>query len=442
MKKWGNGVRVQAIIKTAMFRVLLLLLPVFLMGGPLLAQTDSSALTKVLEDFNIKASVGFQLWGTYSQGTQVLDEATGDFTPVDNRFTPQIRRSRIGLSGQPYANLKFKLTAALDLVGRDLLGATEGGANNGSSPGFRLWNAVVHWQLDPQKDHFNLVAGYMIGPIGRESTTSALRSNSFEKAWSQNYLRRHLVGTGPGRTTGVLLGGQFLGKEHQLHLTYEAALQNAVFPSLSGNSTGRNFSPLLVGRVSVHFGDPEHSTYRTSHRVNYFGQRHGLTVSLGGARQGSTDLFRQNAAYGIEWLYNTSGFHLDGEYYQLHRTGSAGTSTHSATGYVRLGKNLPLPKQLTLEPVVSYWYFRGLEAAEDVATANQLKAFAGRDGGLDLGVNLYFNPNTKLSLFYAHRHGGSGEARPEEVNNNFFFQSGVGAIQRGSYLGLGWVMTL
>ncbi|MTB50338.1 porin [Lewinella sp. W8] len=425
-----------------MFRVVLLLFPIILMGSPSYAQTDSSAFTKVLEDFNIRASVGFQLWGTYTHGMRVLDEDSGELLPVDNRFTPQLRRSRLSISGQPYQTLSFKLTAALDLVGHDLLAATEGGTNNGSSPGFRLWNAIVRWQIRPEDDRLNLLAGYMAAPIGRESTTAALRSNSFEKAWSQNYLRRHLVGTGPGRATGVMLAGQFTGKQHPLHLTYEAAVLNPVFQSLSGNSTGAAYSPLLVGRMAVHFGDPESAGYASGHRVNYFGKRHGLTLGVAAARQGKSDLFRENTAYGIEWLYNTHGFHLDGEYFQLHRTGLTGTSTHSATGYVRAGKNLPVFRGYVLEPVVSYWYFRGPEEAEDVAAANALRSFAGGDGGLDIGANLYFNPNTKLSLFYAHRHGSMGAVGPQDINNNFYFQSGVGTIARGSYVGAGWVIIL
>jgi hypothetical protein len=425
-----------------MYRLLFLLLPVLLMGKVSFAQKDTSALSRVLEDFNIKAKIGLQLWGTYSHGTRVLDEASQKMVSVDNRFTPQIRRSRLSLTGQPYPTLKFKLTAALDLVGRDLLAATEGGANNGSSPIFRLWNAVLQWQIQPENDHLNLLAGYLVAPIGRESTTAALRSNSFEKAWSQNYLRRHLVGTGPGRTTGVMLAGQFLGKKHPLHLTYEAALLNPLFQSLARNSTGRASSPLLVGRIAIHFGDPESKQYSAGHRVNFFGKRQGLTVGLAAARQGNTDLFRNNAAYGVEWLYNTHGFHLDGEYFQLRRKGISGTETNSATGYVRIGKNLRAFKGTTLEPVLSYWFFRGPEDAEEVATANELGAFAGIDGGLDIGANLYFNSNTKLSLFYAHRHGGMGAVGPQDINNNFYFQSGVGTIARGSYVGAGWVIIL
>ncbi len=112
------------------------------------------------------------------------------------------------------------------------------------------------------------------------------------------------------------------------------------------------------------------------------------------------------------------------------------------TGYLRLGKNLSLPRGLVLEPVVSYWFFRGTDTSEGVREANLLDSFSGKDTGLDLGANLYFNPNTKLSLFYAHRAGDAGEGPPQLTNNNFFQQPGVGAVRRGSYFGAGWVVIL
>lgn len=411
--------------------------------SPAFAQTDSTQLSRLLSDFRIKTSVGLQLWASYSQNMEIFDAESSSFERVDNRLNLQLRRSRFSISGQPYRTVKFKVTAALDLVGHDVLAATEAGGNNGSSPNFRIWNAHASWQLIPDSDLLHLTAGYFVAPIGRESNTAALRSNSFEKAWSQNYLRRHLTGIGPGRAMGLMLGGQAHNGADNKHLTYEIALQNPVFAAFAGNSTGAEASPLLSGRLSLHFGEAESEVYSMSHRVNYFGKRKGLTISLAAAQQGRTDCFSSNGAYGVEVLYNTPAFHLDGEYFFLHRAADVLASSpkvKATTGYARLGSNISLPRQLVLEPVVSYWFFRGAESIAEIAAATSLESFAGGDDGLDVGANLYFNPNTKLSLFYAYRAGSSGEGQAELINNNFYRQPGVGSVQRGSYVGAGWVI--
>ncbi len=415
-----------------------------LAASPLFAQRDSSLLSNLLKDYQIKTSVGLQLWATHAQNMQVYSPTVeGGYLPVDNRTNIQLRRSRFTISGQPYTTLQFKLTASLDLVGHDVLAATEAGGNNGSSPNFRIWNAYLNWQLTPPNDLAYLTAGYFVSPIGRESNTAALRSTSFEKAWSQNYLRRHLTGIGPGRAMGIMLGGQLQNSRDKTWLTYEVALQNPVFEAFNGNSTGMANSPLVSGRLSTHLGDPENQRYSLSHKVNYFGKRRGLTLSLAAAHQGETDYFDQNTAYGAEVLYNHPAFHLDGEYFFLSRTGTDGTetiATNATTGYLRLGKNFTLPRALILEPVVSYWFFHGPKSAAELVQADLLHTFTGNDAGLDVGANLYFNPNTKFSLFYAYRTGDAGAGLPQLTNNNFFQQPGVGAVKRGNYFGAGWVV--
>lgn len=408
-------------------------------------QADATQFSKLLEEYQIKTSVGLQLWSTYGQGVEVYNAQTQAYLPVDSRLNFQLRRSRFSLAGQPYPTLKFKVTTALDLVGHDVLSGTEAGGNNGSSPSFRIWNAYLNWLLRPEQECLYLTAGYFVAPIGRESTTSALRSTSFEKAWVQNYLRRHTVGIGPGRAMGVMLGGQFSNADANRHVGYEFAVQNPAFTAFGGNSIGTQASPLFTGRISFQVGDPENKGWTMSRKVNYFGKRQGLTLSLAASRQGRSEQFSSNYAYGIEALLNTKAFHLDGEYFVLGRVGSTpgvSTKTTSSLGYLRIGKNITLPRKLTLEPVISYWFFRGPTSAEGIEQANRLLSFSGTDTGLDIGANLYFNPKVKLSLFYAHRTGDEGEGSLETINNNYFRQSDLGAIRRGSYFGLGWVVML
>lgn len=408
------------------------------------AQDAPSSLSKVLDKYEIKGSVGLQLWGTYGYGMKVID-ADGLAAPADARFNGQLRRSRFSLKGNPYTTLSFKVTAALDLVGHDVLSGTEGGGNNGGSPAFRIWNVVVQWQRKAQDDRLHLVGGYFVSPIGRESNVSALASTAFEKAWSQNYLRRHLVGIGPGRAMGLMVAGQLHTTDAGRHLTYELALQNPLFTGLSGNSAGLAYSPLLTGRLAFQLGDPEQSSYRPGKKVNYFGKRRGITLGLAAARQGGTDLFDRNTALGADGLVNAGSWHLDGEVYRLVRsravTDGRTLESDGYTGYLRLGHNVELPRKLILEPVVSYWFYRGATDLSGIASANELGTFSGTDSGLDVGANLYFNPKTKISLFYALRRGDAGQGTPTTVNNNYFRQPGVGVVERGSYVGLSWVGT-
>ncbi len=410
-----------------------------LIAGNVRAQPAPSALSKVLEEYAIKGSVGLQLWSTYGYGMKVVGE-DGTATAADARLNAQLRRSRFSLTGKPYATVSFKVTAALDLVGHDVLSGTEAGGNNGGSPAFRIWNAYVQWQRKAADDRLYLLGGYFVSPIGRESTVAALSSTSFEKAWSQNYLRRHLTGVGPGRSMGLMLGGQLHAETGKRHLTYELALQNPVFTGISGNSTGIAYSPLVTGRLAVQFGDPEWATYQPGKKVNYFGARRGLTLGLAAARQGNTDLFDRNTAWGVDGLLNASNWQLDGEFFRLYRSAN-GEENRGYTGYLRVGRNLDLPRALILEPVVSYWFYRGGTGLGEIETANRLSAFSGSDSGLDIGANLYFNPKTKISLFYALRRGSAGTGTPALVNNNYFRQPGVGVVERGSYVGLGWVST-
>ncbi len=419
------------------------LLTAFLLSvsHPLVAQQDSTALSRLLKDYRIKTSVGLQLWTTYSTGMKVYDAETSAYLSVDNRLNTELKRSRFSISGQPYKTIDFQIVAALDFLGRDVYSSTDAGSNNSASPIFRIWNLFLKWQLVPESDAAYLSAGYFVTPIGRESGTAALRSTSFEKAWSQNYLRRHLTGLGPGRAAGLQFGGQLHAENNRTHLTYEVGLQNPFFNIVGGNSEGREASPLVSSRVSLTFGDAESPTYSLGHKVNYFGKRTGITLSLGGARQGRTDLFRENLAGGVELLANHPAIHLDGDLYFLQRTARSGTTT-GTTGYLRAGRNFNLPRQLVLEPVASYWFFRGQTGAQETAFATSVSEFSGRDTGIDLGANLYFNPNLKLSLFYALRQGSAGAGDATTIINNYYQQGGVGAIERGNYIGLGLVAIL
>jgi hypothetical protein len=429
-----------------MNRIVIIILTLFFFFFKINAQDLSeNTWTKKLDDWNIKPVIGFQVWSTYTFGAELFNEETGQYDRVDNRLNTLLRRSRLGVIGQPYPNLKFAFVAALDLVGKDNLAGTEGPGNNGASPFFRAWNAQLEWRITNKNDWFHLTGGYMPFLMGREGITPALRVSSMEKAWSQNYLRRHLVGTGPGRALGLNLGGLFLNSS--LGVSYDIGIYNPVFASFGGNSTGANFSPLVSGRFAFHFGDPEFEKYTNSHKENYFGKRKGLTLAFTVARQGSTDLFTNNFAYGIDWLFNWGNIHIIGDWSILERNGEIisnnnmveDISSDSNTGFVRIGYNIELKNSKILEPVLMLVQFNGELDGAKQTEANILNAFAGKDQSIEASLNLYLNPDLKLSLSYTFREGELGDAGPGARFNNYYFQGGLGAIQRGEWLGVGLV---
>ncbi|NND08844.1 MAG: hypothetical protein HKN87_20930 [Saprospiraceae bacterium] len=409
-----------------------------------LAAQDDIWKTK-LQDFKIKASVGVQLWSTYTIGQEVFNGTNAGYEKVDNRLGFQFRRSRFGISGQPYTNFKFSITAALDFVGRDVMDATEAGFNNGASPIFRVWNAYVQWRIKNNSEAFNLTFGYIPAQVGRESITAALRTPSMEKAWSQNYIRRHMIGRGPGRTSGINLGGLFYQENSNLHWGYDLGIFNPAFLENGGNSVGRKFSPLVAGRVAIYFGDPESTTYTLGHKVNYFGKRRGLTLAVEGSTQGATNLFTKNQTAGFDFLLNVGSFNFDGEWIYLFRSietnfsNSGGGNVSSNTGYLRMTYNLNIGKKYILEPALLYMWFKGETNLDDQIRAGFAGTPSGQEGKVNIGMNLYLNPDLKLSLHYTTRDADLGEMEPGSEINNSFSQAEVGGIRRGDWLGFGVV---
>ena len=402
------------------------------------AQHEPSPWQEKMESFKIQPVIALQIWTTYTMGQDVFNSTTGHYDAIDNRLNTQLRRSRLGVKGQPYEDLQFSFVAAMDLVGRDVLAGTEAGANNGASPNFRLWNASVQWRLYSGKEHLHLIAGYFPVQFGRESMTSAFRSTSLEKAWSQNYLRRHLTGIGPGRAPGLLLGGLIHQEDRAVHFSYSTGIYNPLYESLAGNSVGQSFAPLLTGRFVMHLGDPEFRKYTISHKVNTFGKRKGLSVALAGAYQGATDLFESSSAAGIDLLFNWGPFNVDGDWTLLRRSGT-GSTVPASTGYLRMSYNLYLPNGLVVEPVAMVMRFQGEMGSSGQDHAARLQVLAGEENTIDLGTNLYFNPDLKMSFHYTFRNADPGAAGMGATVNNYFFQGGVGAIRRGDWLGMGLV---
>lgn len=135
---------------------------------------------------------------------------------------------------------------------------------------------------------------------------------------------------------------------------------------LSGTSAGRQFSLLVVGRVSLLLGDPELKKYSIAYDVNFFNKRKGISLDFYAARQGGTDLFNSSAAFGPGLLLNWGPLNIDGEWIWMQRGGERMLADSSlrkftakaGTGHACMDVNLPTGA-LLLEPTFMVMKFQG-----------------------------------------------------------------------------------
>ncbi|MBK7869723.1 MAG: hypothetical protein IPJ74_03080 [Saprospiraceae bacterium] len=409
---------------------------------PAFSQKSFDNWLKKKEGAKIEPFIMLQLWSSYSIGQETFNPDTKQYEPIDNRFNIMLRRARLGFRTEPYNGLQFNVVGAYDLIGRDLNSALVGGANNGSQPAFFLWDAFFQWKVNKSNEALNIIAGYFRPQLSRESITSGWAVNSMEKAMSQNYIRTHLVGTGPGRAVGLNLGGLLLNH----NINYNIGIFNPVFQSNNGNSTGKNFAPLLVGRVAFNIGESEMENYKIAYDINYFNERKGLTLAVGGAWQGKTDLFTQSYTTSVDALMNLGAFSLDGEWNWMWRDGIRTLENQSIrnfnylseTGHIRVGYNIILDNKFFIEPSFMLMQFTGAKESTKQADAKAVSASSGSESTYDTGINWYLNKkNLKITLHYTWHDGDHGDAGDGATVNAFFSQSGVGAIRRGDWLGLG-----
>ena len=388
----------------------------------------------------VKPVLAFQLWATYTEGTQIYDETAQQFSPVDNRLNLLLHRSRIGLKGSYGNQWVYDFTGSLDFVGQDVLAGTVGGTNNGASPRFRIWNALVQYKINPQSEALYLTAGYMTPLISRESITSPFTVSSFEKAWSQNYIRRHVTSHPPGRIVGFNAGGFFQNDNGKTSFDYNLGVFNPRFTGAGGNSAGEKFSPLLTYRLAVHIGDAEFNEYSRGHKFNYRGKRNGATLAISGSQQGDSDLWDSNTSFGLDLLANFGNLNIAGEWMQLKRKRDA-LSSSATSGFAKLAYHVPLNNEKILEPVLTYVFLYGPTEGREQEEAADLNAFSGNNTYWELTLNYYVNAKARLSLSYTLRDGDIGSLNPEDIINNYFQQGGL-TIQRGNYLGLGLIFTI
>lgn len=413
------------------------ILALLLWGAGLLGQGIQFDQSKI----TIQPVMIFQGWAVYTSGTELYNELQQRYEPVDNRLNFQLRRTNFGFRGTAYDRFTFSFVGTADFVGRDVLSGAVGAANNGADPFFRLWIATLKWKALASSDLLHVTFGYMPPQVSRESISSGFRISSFEKSWSQNYIRRHTVGTGPGRAIGVNIGGMQNWEENKLAISYNIGLFNPTRATFGGNSTGVAHALLFAYRFAAHIGDPEFATYSMGRKSNYFGKRKGLTLAASGSQNGEMASWKTNRSYGFDILFNWSNFNLSGEWMRLFRGAATSVSSRSFAGFIRASYNLPTGNVI-FEPTLNYVFFQGETSQNGQDAARFLGMPYGEDHYWEIVLNAHFNPNTKLSLAYVLRNGNPGFYELGSTANNYFFQGGVGPFHRGDYLGLGFVFIL
>lgn len=412
---------------------------------------------KIKEDFKIKPFMMLQLWGVYTQDQRIQATQDGElvtddngnpvFEDVDDRLNVTWRRARLGFRANPYERLKFALVLNYDHVGRDGLGGSIGGYNN--DPFLGIWDAFFQYQFLENSQGLNLVAGFFRPQLGRESITSGWSVNSFEKSMSQTYIRDHLVGRGRGRSMGLNIGGTFPGDG--LGFNYNVGLFN---PQETGSDRFRNrttvgtlFAPLLVGRGVLYIGDPEQDKYKIGYKTNYFGERNGLSLGLGGSYQGETDIFETSTSFAADMLLNYGPITIDGEYIIMNRSDARNFVVDnvgeidytSTTGHGRAGYSFVVGDQF-LEAVGMIMFFEGAEVGAvdnqgnpEQVQASRVEAFSGDEFTYDAGINWYLNKRKlKLMAHYTWRDSDN------RGRNAYWRQSRFdGNIQRGDWWGVG-----
>ena len=376
-------------------------------------------------------------------GQRTYDLGLDDYIPVDDRLEIQVRRIRLGFTAVPFTRFKTKLVTSLDFIGRDVLSATQGIVNNGGSPFLRFWELSGEWQIKENSQGAVLTAGYFSPQIGREAITGVFASSGMEKVWIQNYVRRHVVGIGPGRAMGINFGGLQSSKAGKLHLDYNIGLFNPVNLGTT-ISTGREYSPLICAKTTLHFGDPESSTYSRSHKVNYFSERNGLSLGIQATTLGKTNNFDQSQLVGFDILFNWVHLNVDGEWHWLSRTNNdiLHTKLNAQVGYIKVGYNIHMKGKSILEPIFMISTYQGETTTLLQNNATDAGMPSGIDNTIDLGFNLYLNPKFKFALHLTLESGELGELPAGSPINNQFRQPNYGPIDRGDWIGLGLTYAL
>jgi len=359
------------------------------------------------EDKAVIPYANFQIWNTYAWDEKIAEG------PVDDRFSPFVRRGRVGLKGAPYENLYYNVQLSFDNLGKDDYMVR--GTNNVKS--IDVWSAYFTWTI-PKTTLFNLSSGFMLPHISRECTTNPWSVSSLDKAYTSCYLRRFVTGKNNGIGPGVNLGG-FKNFKHA-SVIYNLGVYN----NLNNSTTaGVKYAPLYVGRVVFTLGAPELKKYKYTLSSTFFGKKRSVSLGVGGSRQGAADSYTSNRTYGMDLLLEYNGFHVDGEYYWLEREASGKTFDYT-TSHVRVSYRMKIGKCF-LEPSFMHMAFEG----EDAAPSG---FYNGTHYLNDYGINWHIASKKLKLYFHVVSQYGSG-------TKNYLISNGG---EKGDYAALALQVTL
>lgn len=364
-----------------------------------------------------------QLWAVYTMDrtecTAVSSGSCTTYTDYKNRADFLLRRSRVGFQGKITENLSWRVWFAYDNVGLDPHTALTKNNNiglisaNASNKDFSLWDASFTYSL--HKNWANITIGYFRPQVGRESITAGFETTGLEKNLTNFYPRQHLVNTGPGRETGINIGGLYNDEKAKWGINYNFGIFNT-----DKYKTDKNWKPLITARVALSLGDPEMKRYGMGYKINYFGKRNGITAAVNYAYQGRTDDFKSNKMLGFDILANYKDLNFNFEYDILSRDFNiSGNNYDDKVWHIRAGYNFNLPNKTILEPAINY--------SELKADGGSSPNGNGKFKVLDVGLNWYMKQNNlKLNLHYVKQDG--------------YFKSPYswyGKDEAGDYIGVG-----
>jgi hypothetical protein len=387
--------------------------------------TSSSAQNNPWHSFDslykyVQPVASIQFFSTYTMGEKVQLTEEGPLERVEDRLNFSVRRARFGFKGKPYQRLSYTVMVQYDNIGRDKYSGTRGSGNTGQ---LGILDAYFTYRVS-KSDIASVTVGYFHPQFSRECITGDLVVNSFDKSYSQGYIRQHITGKGYGRTTGINLGG--IKRIGSLTLNYNVGLFNnnttAEDTKANPETAGRFWSPLIVDRVTISIGDPDIKTYAINYGANnFFDSRKGLTIGFNSSRQGHTEIFNRNSAIGVDLMLNYKHLNLDGEWNWLERK-SEGAIFKATAGHARLGYNMIVGKKVFLEPVFMVTAYHGDEGS----------SASGYDEQYNVGLNWYFNKqNGKISLHYVLQQGQGDNGFTDEET-----------FQKGDIIGMGLVLII
>ena len=294
-----------------------------------------------------------QVWNVYTLENDSFDP------DMDSRSDLYIRRGRFGVKGHIRKDISFKVWFAYDNLGKNEATAGTGGPNTTAGKGtdgsenreFYIWDAIWTWKADPE--WANISIGYFRPQVGKESITTAFKVISFQKALTNFDFRKHIVGRGPGRETGINIGGLALNKKLNFNIGIFDTNHKKIAGDVKGRPTvgdGKKWSPMYAVRVAWSFGDPEHKKYKMGYTQTYYGKRNGTTIGLNYTYQGETDVFKKNGIYAVDILSNYGNLDFNAEYDWLYRTNLADQDGTDTIWDVKIGYNFKLDNGQIIRP--------------------------------------------------------------------------------------------